>query len=129
MSLIFLWSNTCVYHLDDGTLLPDPTSYRQLVRRLIYLTVTRPDINYSVNILSQFMHSPRMAHMDSAHCVVRYLKGSIGKEIFLSSSLLLGDPLQAIVFFLVPILFLGKLRNRLQFLNLLLKLNIEPWLL
>ncbi|XP_059450873.1 uncharacterized mitochondrial protein AtMg00810-like [Corylus avellana] len=71
---------------DDGTLLPDPTPYRRLVGRLIYLTVTRPDINYSVNILSQFMHSPRTAHMDAAHRVVRYLKGSIGKGIFLSSS-------------------------------------------
>jgi hypothetical protein len=71
---------------DDGTLLPDPTPYRRLVGRLIYLTVTRPDINYLVNILSQFMHSPRTAHMDAAHRVVRYLKGSIGKGIFLSSS-------------------------------------------
>ena len=72
--------------LDDGTLLPDPTHYCRLVGHRIYLTVTRADINYSVNILSQFMHSPRTAHMDATHCVVRYLKGSIGKGIFLSSS-------------------------------------------
>ncbi|KAL5699168.1 hypothetical protein ACHQM5_030108 [Ranunculus cassubicifolius] len=71
---------------NDGTLLPDPTPYRRLVGRLIYLTITRPDINYSVNILSQFMHSPRSAHMDATHRVLQYLKGSIGKGIFLSSS-------------------------------------------
>jgi hypothetical protein len=71
---------------DDGTLLPNPTPYHRLVGRLIYLTVTRLDINYLVNILCQFMHSPQMAHMDVAHYVVRYLKGYIGKGIFLSSS-------------------------------------------
>lgn len=41
--------------LTDGDLLLDPGSYRRLVGRLIYLIVTRPNIVYSVNILSQFM--------------------------------------------------------------------------
>lgn len=37
---------------DDGTLLPNLTIYRRLVGRLIYLTVTRSDLNYAVQILS-----------------------------------------------------------------------------
>ena len=39
----------------DGTPLPDSTIYRRLVGRLLYLTITRPDIQYPVNKLSQFM--------------------------------------------------------------------------
>lgn len=50
----------------DGTLLNDPTKYRRLIGRLIYLTVTRPDIVYSVRVLSQFMQEPRKPHWDEA---------------------------------------------------------------
>lgn len=33
---------------DDSPLLTDPTSYRRLIDRLLYLTITRPDLSYSV---------------------------------------------------------------------------------
>jgi hypothetical protein len=36
----------------------DPTVYRQIIRSLIYLVHTRPDICYDVNALSQFMCEP-----------------------------------------------------------------------
>lgn len=47
---------------DAGTTLLDPTSYRRLVGRLLYLTITRPDLSYSIQILSQFMASPTDFH-------------------------------------------------------------------
>ena len=49
----------------DGTLLPDPIIYRQLVGRLLYLTVTKPNIQYVVNTLSQFMQFPYSTHLDA----------------------------------------------------------------
>eukprot|EP00253_Pinus_taeda_P002194 PITA_02194 len=42
-------------HNDDGSKEVDATLYRQLVVSLIYLTTTRPDLAFSVSVLSQFM--------------------------------------------------------------------------
>ena len=47
---------------EDGVLLFDPNPYRRLVGRLIYLTITRLDISFYINILSQFMQAPRDPH-------------------------------------------------------------------
>ncbi|KAF5465958.1 hypothetical protein F2P56_015920 [Juglans regia] len=70
----------------QGDLLHDPTRYRRLVGQLIYLAITRPDITYSVNILSQFMHAPRKPHWDVALRIIKYLKGSPGLGLLFSSS-------------------------------------------
>ena len=71
--------------LAKGEFLEDPESYRRLVGRLIYLAVTRPDLAYSVHILSQFMQAPRVEHWEAALRVVRYLKGTAGRGILLSA--------------------------------------------
>ncbi|GKD16384.1 putative RNA-directed DNA polymerase, partial [Tanacetum coccineum] len=51
--------------------------------RLLYLQATRPDIAYFVNVLSQFVADPRHSHIDAAHQVLRYLKGTAGQGILL----------------------------------------------
>jgi hypothetical protein len=42
----------------DGLPLTYPTLYHNIIRSLIYLTITRPDITYDVHIVSQFVSSP-----------------------------------------------------------------------
>lgn len=61
----------------------DANQYRRLVGRLLYLQDTRPDIAYSVNILSQFVADPRQSHMEAAMRVLRYLKATPGQGILL----------------------------------------------
>ncbi|XP_039168789.1 uncharacterized mitochondrial protein AtMg00810-like [Eucalyptus grandis] len=64
--------------------LKDPLGYQKLVGKLIYLTMTRPDISYAVQTLSQFMHKPKQSHMNATLKVVRYLKKCPGLGILLS---------------------------------------------
>jgi len=71
--------------LDSSPFLKDAEKYRRLVGRLIYLSIIRPDISYSLHILSQFMKSPRELQWEAALRVVRYLKGTAGQGIVLSS--------------------------------------------
>ena len=67
------------------TVLHDITSYQRLVGKLLYATITRPDISYAVQTLSQFMQSSKKSHMEAATRVIRYLKGSVGQGIWLHS--------------------------------------------
>lgn len=60
--------------------------YNRLIRKLIYLTLTRLELSYVVHILSQFMHSPRKDPREVALRIVRYLKGWPGQGTLLSSA-------------------------------------------
>ena len=47
-----------------GDVVEDVTMYRKIVGSLIYLTITRPDLNYTVGLESQFMQLPQKLHLD-----------------------------------------------------------------
>uniref|UniRef100_A0A2N9I067 Reverse transcriptase Ty1/copia-type domain-containing protein n=1 Tax=Fagus sylvatica TaxID=28930 RepID=A0A2N9I067_FAGSY len=73
----------------DGVPLDDPSTYRRLVGRLLYLTVTRPDISYSVQRLSQYIAKPTDLHLNATTKILRYVKGTPGQ----SNCMFLGDSL------------------------------------
>ncbi|CAL1375374.1 unnamed protein product [Linum trigynum] len=60
----------------EGDLLSDGSLYRSIVGSLIYLTHTRPDISYPVQIVSQFMSAPRKPHWLAVQRILRYLRGT-----------------------------------------------------
>ncbi|XP_062100014.1 uncharacterized mitochondrial protein AtMg00240-like [Humulus lupulus] len=71
---------------DEGDVLPDPTSYRSIIGKLIYLTITWADISFAVNRLSQFLSLPRLPHLKAAQRILQYLKGRPGEGLCFPSS-------------------------------------------
>jgi len=50
--------------------------YLSLVGSLLYATQTRPDIQFSVNLIAQFSGNPSIPHLEAAKHILRYLKGT-----------------------------------------------------
>ncbi|KAL5577274.1 hypothetical protein UlMin_018973 [Ulmus minor] len=68
--------------MDEGDDISDASVYRRLLGKLLYLTLTRPDISYAVGCLSQFISKPKMPHLHAAQRVLCYLKGVPGQGLF-----------------------------------------------
>lgn len=58
--------------------------YQKLVGRLIYMSHTRPNIAYDVDVVSQFMHNRGEVHMNATVRLLRYLKSAPGKGLMFS---------------------------------------------
>ncbi|GKA45533.1 ribonuclease H-like domain, reverse transcriptase, RNA-dependent DNA polymerase [Tanacetum coccineum] len=79
-----LESNETIIPMDPGTRLTktaegtmvNSTEYRSLIGCLRYLLHTRPDLSYSVRLLSLFMQEPKEQHMKAIKNVLRYVKGT-----------------------------------------------------
>lgn len=67
-------------------LLNNKTKFQKLIGELIYLTVTRLDISYVVQVVSQYIHKHSKSHLKVAFRLLRYLKGSPRKGVALTKS-------------------------------------------
>ena len=56
----------------------DPTAYRSIIGSLRYLVNTRPDLAYSVGVVSRHMEAPGKEHWAAVKHILRYVKGTIG---------------------------------------------------
>lgn len=55
---------------------------------LQYLTLTRPEISYSVNLACQRMHSPKLSDFIAVKRILRYIKRSLTQRLnFVPNSL------------------------------------------
>lgn len=50
-------------HEDDGDQLTDIEWYQRLAKKLIFLSLSRPDSMYAVGVIGQFIHTPTKTHL------------------------------------------------------------------
>ena len=128
---------------EDGGLVDDPTCYRRLIGKLLYLTITRPDLSYYVNRLSQFLANPWLPHLHAVMRVLQYIKRTLGQGLFFPSNStvqlnafadsdwalapILGVPFLVIVSSLAHPLFPGNPRSSKSLPVHLPRLNISVW--
>ena len=126
---------------NQSDIYPDPERYRRLVGKLIYLTITRPDISFAVGVVSQFMQNPHIDHWNAVVHILRYVKRALGQGLLYEDKgntqlsgycdanwavvPWIGDPHQVIVSSLEGILSLGRARSKLLLLGPVQKLNID----
>ena len=68
----------------DGELVKDAGQFRRLIGKLMYLTLSKPDITYTMHRLSQFLAQLRVPHMRVAARILQYIKGTPGQRVFFS---------------------------------------------
>jgi histone deacetylase 1/2 len=64
----------------------DATKYRSIVGALQYLTLTRPDISFSVNKVCQYLHAPTTQHWTAVKRILRYVKHTLNLSIHIRKS-------------------------------------------
>ncbi|WZY94100.1 hypothetical protein YC2023_066429 [Brassica napus] len=69
--------------VEEKQLFEDPKLYRKMVGKLIYLTITRPDICFAVNQVSQHMQAPKVHHWKMVDRILRYLSGTAGQGVWM----------------------------------------------
>ncbi|GJZ52344.1 retrovirus-related pol polyprotein from transposon TNT 1-94 [Tanacetum coccineum] len=52
------------------------TSYKGMIGSLMYLTGTRPDIQFSIVLCARFQSNPKESHLIAVKRILRYLKGT-----------------------------------------------------
>jgi hypothetical protein len=72
--------------IEDGTPLENINQYQMFVGKLIYFTITRPDLAYVVSQINKFMHAPKTCHLEAINKILRYLKETYGKRILMKNN-------------------------------------------
>lgn len=67
---------------NGGELVESTIMYRLIVKNLIHITITRPNLNHTIGVVSQFMETPQKSHLDVGRHILKYIKHTMQHGIF-----------------------------------------------
>ena len=69
-------STACYLDKDEIGQSIDVKQYRGMIRFLLYLSASRPDIMFSVCMCARFQSNPKQSHLSAVKRIIRYLVGT-----------------------------------------------------
>jgi hypothetical protein len=79
-------STTTALDADEEGEHVDQKEYRSMIGSLLYLTATRPDIQFSVCLCARFHATPRTSHQQAVKQIFRYLRHTLDFGLWYSAS-------------------------------------------
>ena len=79
-----LMSSLVKLSLDAAGVEVDPTLYRSMIGNLLYLTASRPDFAFSVEVCARFQSAPKESHLTAVKRIIRYINGTSDYGIWYS---------------------------------------------
>ena len=67
----------CKLIKEDESKVVDPKYYRSMIRSLLYVTYSRPDVKQVVGMADRFQVAPKESHVQALKIIFSYLKGTI----------------------------------------------------
>nr|XP_016441530.1 PREDICTED: uncharacterized mitochondrial protein AtMg00810-like [Nicotiana tabacum] len=67
---------------DEQGIPVDETKYHEMIRSLLYLTASRPDIMFSVCKCATFQSAPKESHLTAVKRIIRYLIGTVSHGLW-----------------------------------------------
>jgi Reverse transcriptase (RNA-dependent DNA polymerase) len=83
-TLMELGTKFSIYDEEDEV---DTNLYRSLIGSLRYLTFTRPDIMFAIDVASRYMESPMTSHWKTIKMILRYVRGTIDIGLYYSKTI------------------------------------------
>ncbi|GJU89939.1 uncharacterized mitochondrial protein-like protein [Tanacetum coccineum] len=60
----------------------DPSHYRGMIGTLLYLTASRPDLQFSIRMCARFQARPTEKHLHAVKRIFRYLRGIVNRGLW-----------------------------------------------
>nr|GEY24612.1 uncharacterized mitochondrial protein AtMg00810-like [Tanacetum cinerariifolium] len=60
----------------------DPSQYRGMIGTLIYLTASRPDLQFAICMCARYQDRPTKKHIDEVKRIFRYLRGTVHRGLW-----------------------------------------------
>ncbi|GJT96564.1 hypothetical protein Tco_1092082 [Tanacetum coccineum] len=60
----------------------DPSHYHDMIGTLLYLTASRPDLQFSICMCARYQARPTEKHLNAIKTIFRYLKGTVNQGLW-----------------------------------------------